>query len=87
MTEFLNCPFCGSIDIDAGNEENGLIVCFCTDCGAKSPQASSYEEAIKIWNKRTKKECLFLRKIIGMLNESKCFTKRIYKKIKTKNMA
>lgn len=45
MDKFKPCPFCGSLNLNAGDH---FIICFT--CHSAGPFANSKEEAVLLWN-------------------------------------
>jgi Lar family restriction alleviation protein len=56
--DLLNCPFCGSTDLDEsmamGRDERGqeTHAAGCYTCGACGPDAPTVELAARLWNGR-----------------------------------
>lgn len=50
---FESCPFCGSDDVWGTFYAPMEHLVFCGECGAKIMGATSYDEAKKLWNRRS----------------------------------
>jgi DNA-directed RNA polymerase subunit M/transcription elongation factor TFIIS len=52
------CPFCDAEpsnfwDLNEGKEDEASWVVTCGHCGAQGPPASTFSEAVAVWNKRS----------------------------------
>jgi len=45
-----SCPFCGEEDELNILHEKGTYQVYCQECGARGPEASKINEAIRLWN-------------------------------------
>ncbi len=52
MYEIMNCPFCGSNDVDYFVQREFFHI-KCRDCWARGPESKSMKEAKNLWNKRS----------------------------------
>lgn len=49
------CPFCASTNVGFYEHVYArLFAVMCRLCGAEGPRRTSHEEAVRLWNRRTK---------------------------------
>lgn len=49
------CPFCGCVELDFCRTNEVASWVECTFCGGQTQHAAKREDAIRLWNKRSKR--------------------------------
>lgn len=50
------CPFCGSVCVEVETLPDTTYAVMCQECGARGGRKWNKEDAIKVWNTRTREE-------------------------------